>query len=145
MPDHADSNSCDLQSVTKEERGLAKSALKEKYGLNKILGNSRAVRDIHKKIKRISRFDATVLISGESGTGKELVARAIHYLGPRAGKPFIPVNCGAIPENLFENELFGHVKGAFTGAGCEQNGLGGKRRVEPFFWMKLERSVNIFR
>jgi transcriptional regulator with PAS, ATPase and Fis domain len=67
--------------------------------------------------------NVNVLISGETGTGKELTARAIHYLSCRAGKPFIPINCGAVPENLFENELFGHAKGAFTGASLQQNGL----------------------
>jgi transcriptional regulator with PAS, ATPase and Fis domain len=123
MPNHEDIINRGRQSISQAERDSAKAALKEKYGLSQILGKSRAVCDIHDKIKRVSSFNVNVLISGESGTGKELVARAIHYLGPRAGKPFIPVNCGAIPENLFENELFGHVKGAFTGAGCEQTGL----------------------
>jgi DNA-binding NtrC family response regulator len=123
MSNHEDIFSRHRQTISKEERDSAKAALKEKYGLRQILGKSRAILDIHDKIKQVAPFDVNVLISGESGTGKELVARAIHYLGPRAGKPFIPVNCGAIPENLFENELFGHVKGAFTDAGYEQAGL----------------------
>ena len=123
MSNHEDIISLDRQTISKEERDSAKAALKEKYGLRQILGQSRAILDIHDKIKQVAPFDVNVLISGESGTGKELVARAIHYLGPRAGKPFIPVNCGAIPENLFENELFGHAKGAFTDAGYEQSGL----------------------
>jgi len=101
----------------------AKEALKRKFGLGQILGKSKVVQDIHEKINKISSCDVNVLISGESGTGKELAARAIHYLSSRAGKPFIPVNCSAIPESLFENELFGHVKGAFTDAGLPQSGL----------------------
>jgi transcriptional regulator with PAS, ATPase and Fis domain len=75
------------------------------------------------KIPVVSQCDVNVLISGETGTGKELFARAIHYLSPRASKPFIPVSCGAIPLELIENELFGHVKGAFTGASSPQPGL----------------------
>ncbi len=100
-----------------------KKALKREFGLKQIIGSSEVVKDLHEKINRISTCDANVLISGESGTGKELAARAIHYLSNRAGRPFIPVNCGAIPENLFENELFGHVKGAFTDARFKQDGL----------------------
>jgi two-component system response regulator GlrR len=88
-----------------------------------ILGISPAVRDLKKEIKRISSCDVTVLITGESGTGKELAARAIHDLSSRAERPFIPVNCGAIPENLVENELFGHNKGAFTDASIHQEGV----------------------
>ncbi len=107
----------------KKECESAKKALKREFGLNQILGRSRVVQEIYKKIERISTCDVNVLITGESGTGKELAARAIHYLSSRAGKPFIPVNCGAIPENLFENELFGHVKGAFTDACLQQAGL----------------------
>lgn len=86
---------------------------KEPYGL---IGESEAIRKVFSAIAKTSSTSATVLISGESGTGKELVARAIHYSSTRASAPFVPVNCGGIPEGLLESELFGHVKGAFTGA-----------------------------
>lgn len=101
----------------------AKKSLKKDFLLNKILGSSRVIQDLRERISKISQCDVNVLISGETGTGKEITARAIHYLGHRSGKPFVPVNCGAIPENLFENELFGHSKGAFTDACMQQNGL----------------------
>ena len=106
-----------------EDFESSKESLKRKLALNQIIGQSKVVQELHEKIEKISQCDVNVLISGESGTGKELAARAIHYLSPRAGKPFIPVNCSAIPESLFENELFGHVKGAFTDAGLPQIGL----------------------
>ena len=86
---------------------------KEPYGL---IGESEAIRKVFSAIAKTSSSSATALISGESGTGKELVARAIHYSSSRASAPFVPVNCGGIPEGLLESELFGHVKGAFTGA-----------------------------
>lgn len=105
------------------ERDFAKAALKREFALGQILGKSKAIKNLKEDLNRISSCDVNVLITGESGTGKELVARAIHYLGNRNGKPFIPVNCGAIPENLFENELFGHSKGAYTDAGFQQYGL----------------------
>ena len=81
-----------------------------------IIGQHPLIQKIHALIKKVTATDATVLITGESGTGKELVARAIHTLSPRADRPFIPVNCGAIPAELLESEIFGHERGAFTGA-----------------------------
>ncbi len=105
------------------ERETAKERLKRKFGLSQILGRSNIIKKLQEGINRISSCDVNVLITGESGTGKELFARAVHYLSFRADKPFVPVNCGAIPENLFENELFGHIKGAFTDASFQQIGL----------------------
>lgn len=89
----------------------------------KIIGNSRALQDVFKIVGRVARTDAPVLVSGESGTGKELVAHAIHEYSPRSKNPVIAINCGAIPENLLESELFGHEKGAFTGAISRRAGL----------------------
>jgi two-component system, NtrC family, response regulator GlrR len=97
--------------------------LSRNHALKKIIGCSPAVLHLKKKLLHVSSCDVSVLISGESGTGKELAARAIHYLSARASKPFIPINCGAIPENLFENEMFGHCRGAFTDAVLSQKGL----------------------
>lgn len=97
--------------------------LKEDIGLKHIIGESPAFLDKIQCIPRFARCDATVLISGESGTGKEVFARAIHYLSSRAGRPFVPINCGALPENLIESEIFGHKRGAFTGAASDQAGM----------------------
>jgi two-component system response regulator PilR (NtrC family) len=89
----------------------------------KLLGQSEAIKKVRTMIERLARGQAPVYISGESGTGKELVARLIHELGPRGDRPFVPVNCGAIPENLMESEFFGHKKGSFTGAVQDKDGL----------------------
>jgi two-component system response regulator GlrR len=97
--------------------------LKEDIGLKQMVGESPAFLDKVRCVPRFARCDAGVLISGESGTGKELFARAIHYLSTRADRPFVPVNCGALPENLVESEIFGHKRGAFTGATSDQVGL----------------------
>lgn len=96
------------------------SAARGGHGL---IGDSEAMQAVHRAIAKASRSNATVLICGESGTGKELVARAVHYGSDRAGAPFVPVNCAAIPESLIESELFGYVKGAFTGANTTRAGF----------------------
>lgn len=97
--------------------------LKEKLGLKQLVGESPVFLQQIKKISIVAKTDAAILVLGETGTGKELCARAIHYLSPRAGLPFVPVNCGAIPPELAENELFGHEAGAFTGASAARPGL----------------------
>lgn len=97
--------------------------MKEKLGLKQLVGESPTFLEAVKKIPLVARCDASVLIAGETGTGKELCARAIHYLSPRTNRPFVPVACGAIPADLVENELFGHVRGAFTDASTERSGL----------------------
>ncbi len=110
------------QSVMEEKRALQEEntrlqeELRERFRPTNIIGNSRAMQDVFDMIAQVSRSDATVLIRGESGTGKELVAHAIHYNSTRAEKPFVKVNCAALPETVIESELFGHEKGAFTGA-----------------------------
>lgn len=98
------------------ENTQLKQELKSRYRFDEIVGNSGKMQEVFKIIERVANSNATVLIRGESGTGKELVARAIHYNSPRASKPFIAVSCAALPETLLESELFGHEKGAFTGA-----------------------------
>ncbi len=107
----------------KRERNTLTYRLKKKLGLKQLIGESMPFLDEINKIPTVAGCDANVLISGETGTGKDLCARAIHYLSPRANRPFIPFNCGAVPSELMENELFGHVQGAFTGAATTQAGL----------------------
>ena len=104
-----------LRAVNSENKRL-KQEIADKYAPENIIGQSPSMKEIQGTIEKVSQSDATVLILGESGTGKELVARAIHYKSRRGTHPFIAVNCASIPENLMESELFGHAKGAFTGA-----------------------------
>lgn len=100
----------------KSENQQLRSALQKKYRFDNIVGQSDEIMNVLGLVERVAESDSTVLITGESGTGKELVAKAIHFNSDRATKPFIPINCGAIPSELLESELFGHIKGAFTGA-----------------------------
>ncbi|MBX7148627.1 sigma-54 dependent transcriptional regulator [bacterium] len=99
-----------------EQNRILRSQVKSRYGFDNIVGASEELEEVLQTVHKVADTDSTVLILGESGTGKELIARAIHYNSARSDKPLIPVNCGAIPENLLESELLGHVKGAFTGA-----------------------------
>jgi two-component system response regulator AtoC len=112
----------EFERLRRENEAL-KENLSEKYSFKNIVAQSQSFKDVFETIKRLSPFNTTVMITGESGTGKELLARAIHESSPRRGKPFIAINCGAIPENLMESELFGHKKGAFTDASRDKKGL----------------------
>src|SRR5580692_7372170 len=100
-----------------------KKQLKKKYQFSQLIGNSATIQDVFKMIERVADTDSTILILGESGTGKELVARALHFNSRRQAAPFVPINCSAMPENLLESELFGHRRGAFTGAISDKKGL----------------------
>jgi two-component system response regulator AtoC len=100
----------------KSENTLFRSELQDKFQFTNLIGNSPAMQQVYRMVAMVAHKTSTILISGETGTGKEVVARAIHYNGPRKDQPLVCVNCAAIPANLLEDELFGHVKGAFTGA-----------------------------
>jgi len=124
----------------------------QRHNLNALVGASPAMRDLKSRLLRVAQSDATVLVQGESGTGKELVARALHTHSRRSSKPFVPVNCAAISESLLESELFGHAKGAFTGAVKARRGLfeeadGGTLFIDevtetsPAFQSKLLRAL----
>jgi two-component system response regulator PilR (NtrC family) len=104
------------------ENKILREEIHRKYDFENIVGKSSIIKKIYEMIEAVAETDSTVLISGNSGTGKELVARALHYKSHRKNKPFIAVNCGAISENLIESELFGHKKGAFTGAISDKDG-----------------------
>ncbi len=115
-------NALAMRQVKVENTKLRRQ-LKDDSSLESIIGSSEAMQRIFTMVRKISPTDSTILIGGESGTGKELIARAIHFMSGRADKPFVGVNCGALPENLLESELFGHVKGSFTGAIRDKEGL----------------------
>ena len=115
-------------SLRREVSRLRKEVHKE-YSFHHILGKSKAIQAVFDLIRRVADSPTNVLITGESGTGKELVAKAIHYNSDRKDAPFIPVNCAAIPEQLLESELFGHMRGAFTDAKSDKRGLDRKSVV----------------
>ena len=107
----------------KTENIKLKQQLKEKNSFENIVGKNKKMKEIYDLIEKITDSDSTILISGESGTGKEIAARAIHFNSRRQDRPFVSVNCGALPENLLESELYGHVKGSFTGAIAHKKGM----------------------
>lgn len=112
----------DKKALVDDNRFL-RNQLKKKYSFGNLVGNSEAMVEVYKTIEKIKNSRATILILGETGTGKELVARAIHFNSIRSEKPFLPVNCAALAETLLESELFGYVKGAFTGAVRDKQGV----------------------
>lgn len=115
-------NALRAKNLETENRVLRKELVKE-YNFQNMVGNSPVMHQVFDLVRRVSMTPTNILITGESGTGKEVVAKAIHYNGPLKDKPFVTVNCGAIPENLMESEMFGHKKGSFTGAIVDKAGL----------------------
>lgn len=115
-------NALRSRNLEVENRTLKKELTRE-YSFQNLVGNSDAMHRIYEMIRRVSQTPTNVLITGESGTGKEMVAKAIHFNGPLKDRPFVTVNCGAIPESLMESEMFGHKKGSFTGAVADKSGL----------------------
>jgi two-component system response regulator HydG len=109
--------------VLEQENRNLRRALDRTSAMGDLIGRSAAMRDLFALIRKAANSRSSVLITGESGTGKEVVARTLHFTGPRASRPFVPINCTAIPEGLLESELFGHVRGAFTGAHTAKSGL----------------------
>jgi two-component system, NtrC family, response regulator HydG len=122
-----------------EEKGLRREnenlrrQVRERYSLPGIIGHSKEMQQALDLVMRVAPTDATILIQGESGTGKEVIAKAIHHTSPRTQHPFVAVNCGALPEPLLESEIFGHVKGAFTGATAHKKGLFEEAHGGTFF------------
>ena len=134
----------------KEEVGRLRTLVKERFHFDSIITTSEKMQQILKQITQISVTDSTVCLYGESGTGKELMAKAIHVSSQRAGMPFVAINCGAIPEGLLENELFGHVRGAFTGAiqskqGILQQADGGTLFLDEISELPMSLQVKLLR
>ncbi len=115
-------NALDMKRVRQENMVLRKE-LKKTGDLKTIVGKSEEMEKVFRLVEKVAETDSTILIYGESGTGKELIAREIHFRSSRANNPFVSINCGALPESLLESELFGHVKGSFTGAIRDKEGL----------------------
>src|SRR6202035_2544774 len=111
----------EVRKLRDENREL-REALGQRYQFENIIGHSRAMQEIFATIMRVAPTRATVLLAGESGVGRDMIARAIHHHSPRRDKPFVKINCSALPENLMESELFGYEKGAFTGANLSTPG-----------------------
>ena len=138
------------QRDTEIELEVARRRLRETGVLGALVGNSRSMREIFGLIEQIAPSNVSVLITGESGTGKELVARTLHDLSPRKPRPFVAVNCAAIPETLIESEIFGHEKGAFTGAaerraGCFELASGGTLLLDEIGEMPIATQAKLLR
>ena len=138
------------QSLILKENRWLKLEVRKKFEFDKIIGKSKRMQEVFSLIEKVAASNSTVIVYGGSGTGKELVAKAIHHHSPRAEKPFVPFNCGAIPEPLVESELFGHIKGAFTGAVQTQKGLfeeaeGGTLFLDEISTIPLSAQVKLLR
>ena len=132
----------------KQENHLLRKAVRDQYRLEHLVGTSAPMRMVLDFVEKVADSDSTVLIEGESGTGKELIARMLHFNSMRRDRPLVPVNCGAIPETLLESELFGHEKGAFTGAAHTRLGRfefahGGTIFLDEVGEMRLSLQVKI--
>jgi len=140
---------CDEDSAVSESEPENDSPFVDD-AMDKLIGNSEAIQKCKTMIRKLARSQAPVMISGDSGSGKELAARLIHDLGPRADQAFVPVNCGAIPTELMESEFFGHIKGSFTGAGTDKEGLfqaadGGTLMLDEVADLPLSMQVKLLR
>jgi two-component system response regulator PilR (NtrC family) len=134
----------------KQENVLLKKELKTRYEFSNIIGRSEPMLDVFRMVETIAKTNSTVLITGESGTGKDLVARAIHYNSLRRERPFVALNCGGVPETLLESEIFGHMRGAFTGADANKKGLmevaeGGTMFLDEIGEMNTTMQVKLLR
>ncbi len=140
----------DLPVLRKLVETALKLSFEEHTASRQLIGNSQTIRDVRNTISKVARSQAPVYISGESGTGKELVARLIHEQGARSEQPFVPVNCGAIPQDLMESELFGYRKGSFTGATSDKDGLfqaahGGTLFLDEIAELPLPMQIKLLR
>ena len=138
------------QASTQQENVRLRRQLGEYGVFGKMVGNSHAMRQVYTMIEQVASSSVSVLITGESGTGKEVVAQTIHQLSPRAARPFVPINCSAIPESLMESELFGHERGAFTGAvsrrdGCFELANGGTLFLDEIAEMPVMLQAKLLR
>ncbi|MGI9103997.1 MAG: sigma-54-dependent transcriptional regulator [Terriglobales bacterium] len=138
------------QRDTERELEVTRRTLRDKGYMGRMVGSSRRMQEIFRLVEMVAPSTASVLITGESGTGKELVARTVHELSPRKGKPFIAINCAAIPETLIESEIFGHEKGAFTGAlerriGCFELAEGGTLLLDEIGEMPIGTQAKLLR
>jgi len=138
------------QREIRRELEVAKRQLRDKGALGSLVGASKAMQEVFRLAELVAPSTASILITGESGTGKELLARTIHELSPRAAKPFVPINCAAIPDTLMESEIFGHEKGAFTGAlerrtGCFELAEGGTLLLDEIGEMPIATQAKLLR